>query len=67
MKVQYKLKPCPFCGGNAVMHTWRDERFRRNPTRIECDECGVSTTIYDMIRQAVAAWNKRLEAKNESI
>lgn len=54
-----ELKPCPFCGGNAKIVTWRDENRRENPSKIMCDSCGCSSGIKNRIRKAADAWNRR--------
>ena len=54
-----KLKPCPFCGGQPYIVSWRDEKERKNPTSIKCEECGAKTDIYDRIKDAKSAWNRR--------
>lgn len=59
MSEQFELKPCPFCGGEATINTWRDERRRLNPAAIKCWDCEVETPVFDRIKQAVEAWNRR--------
>jgi Lar family restriction alleviation protein len=55
-----ELKPCPFCGGEAKLHYWRDEPKRLNPAVIRCKKCGVETPVYNKIRLAEEAWNRRV-------
>lgn len=56
-----KLKPCPFCGGEAHF-TWNSYR---QTYRCECisEACPMRpyTPQYDRREAAVAAWNKRAE------
>lgn len=60
-----KLKPCPFCGGEAklvlefqylgIMHV--KELFYAR-----CSECGTrvsGSTFWDSEEEAIAAWNRR--------
>ena len=54
-----ELKPCPFCGGEAYVMTWREERQRINPTIVRCASCEVQTNLYDRKKEAIAAWNRR--------
>ena len=53
------LKPCPFCGGQPYIVSWRDEKERKNPTSIKCVKCGAKTDVYDRIKDAKSAWNRR--------
>ena len=54
-----KLKPCPFCGGEAKVEsdTWRDVGVMHC---VEC-ECGVSTGVYETVEEAVEHWNRRIK------
>lgn len=61
-----ELKPCPFCGGKAEiikdeMHVW-----------VHCTNCDSDTDLYQIQKEAVAAWNRRpileqLEAENKRL
>lgn len=58
-----ELKPCPFCGGEAVMQkrvgaTGRDGY---KVYRIYCSKCGViqCDMEYYSERDAISAWNRR--------
>jgi len=67
-----KLKPCPFCGGDARVRTWTDacELF----AVVKCTQCGAESNMADdgtktkgeNIADAVASWNKRA-GRNETI
>ena len=57
-----KLKPCPFCGGEAkIVHG----ELGRNGSRVICKNCYCSTdfvsisTRYSCDEKAAEAWNKR--------
>lgn len=43
--IEIELKSCPFCGGKAKLHTWREEKRRENPSKIKCTVCGASTGV----------------------
>lgn len=47
-----KLKPCPFCGGEARFAN-TDENW------IACVDCGAETTFFDTKEEAIEAWNRR--------
>lgn len=52
-----KLKPCPFCGGEAHLSNWTDQAY------VWC-ECGVKTEVYlhsGCVDKAIEAWNRRAE------
>lgn len=48
-----KLKPCPFCGGEASMHANYEFRW------VECDSCELETNTSDSVEAAVKRWNTR--------
>ncbi len=55
-----KLKPCPFCGGEAEIHK---EQAWRTAWLVECHNLGCvvhpETPWYPTEKAAIAAWNKR--------
>ena len=54
---EIKLKPCPFCGGEAELGTFStnsDDKFL-----VECSNCGVATLLYYDTEKATEAWNRR--------
>ena len=68
-----ELKPCPFCGGKAVI---RNNAFRvlvHARVDIWCKRCGVRTMEYkgidwdDTHRLAIEAWNRRAEDESRRI
>ena len=52
-----KLKPCPFCGGEAEVY----ENEYENITlfMVACKNCGISTAGYDYEEDAIKDWNRR--------
>lgn len=54
-----ELKKCPWCKADAELHTRRDEARRRNPSLVKCSGCGLQTTVYDRVKDAIATWNRR--------
>ena len=62
-----ELKPCPFCGGEAVIneipphkHTFVNMPDCEGFTYIECTGCGC-TIGADTTQQAIEAWNRRAD------
>jgi len=56
-----KLKPCPFCGGKAII-----EKDVLGPNRLfiyrgECALCSSRTGDYTEYEEAIKAWNTRVE------
>ena len=50
-----KLKPCPFCGGEARQYADGFNDFHW----VECVKCRVETKAYDFVEDAIEAWNQR--------
>ena len=46
------LKPCPFCGGKAIL-------ANIGMNWITCTECDVETPWYEESEDAIEAWNRR--------
>lgn len=58
-----ELKPCPFCGGNAVIHV-------NDGVRVICQECNAMSKVLidgysqgaptgSAVKSVVKAWNRR--------
>ena len=58
MSEEIKLKPCPFCGGNDVV---AEETYMSGYVR--CRGCGAEGGFRYSHDEAVAAWNRRTNAK----
>ena len=62
-----KLKPCPFCSGEADIHECAD--FDSDMLKVvyggmcgvHCTQCSISTLPYDSEQEAIEAWNRRTE------
>ena len=57
-----KLKPCPFCGGEAYT-TYEDcYGLYHNDYFVCCDKCGLQfgfTNQFESEEEAIEAWNRR--------
>lgn len=49
-----KLKPCPFCGGEARL-------IGHSPYSITCCKCRATTVICDTPEKAINEWNRRVQ------
>ena len=59
-KMTYKLKPCPFCGGQAITQEMRYSMLQ-SENFVKCVNCGAeSSRYYDDIHSAIKAWNRRV-------
>ena len=71
----YKILPCPFCGGKAVLEKSHRAFINAKTTRVafvRCVECnarsgrvnladyGCTSTSRDANLKAIAAWNRRV-------
>ena len=55
-----KLKPCPFCGGNAELYSWTaDNTEHYRYYRVGCKKCYAGTLTYSNMDIAIISWNKR--------
>lgn len=75
-----ELKPCPFCGGKAILTDGKPKTFGTFEALVICKDCsasvvGVSSINfstrkfeengYDIAReQAIKAWNRRVDNAN---
>ena len=60
---QIKLKPCPFCGGKAMLLSTDTPLFGETPRFfVTCAVCGVETPRIARKRtEAANAWNRRVD------
>ncbi len=62
-----KLKPCPFCGGEALSysHVNPNPGFCQNDEDhwVSCtdEDCSAAVGLYDNAKDAIANWNKRVK------
>ena len=56
---EQKLKPCPFCGGEASIYVAHDDGYY-----VCCDECGCGLPVYNTEEDAIREWNRRTKCVN---
>lgn len=55
-----KLKPCPFCGGEAEIN--RGYSFGMTYIyEVECENCKALMGVFESEAEAIEAWNRRTE------
>ncbi len=61
MNSKIKLKPCPFCGGEAYLgESWE------NTKSVQCSICGCGTRHFLNKLDAIETWNKRINVPENS-
>lgn len=59
------IKPCPHCGGNAVMQVYIEDATYTTLSAVasywvECTKCGIRTKRYKTIKEVGKVWNRRV-------
>lgn len=67
-----KLKPCPFCGGEAALRKINVNEYvaflkPRYSYEVQCLDCQISTQLHTLKESAINCWNRRHCATNELI
>lgn len=58
--MESKLKPCPFCGGRALIGVHICIKERKTYYTTHCQKCGVSDLKHHKSEdEAIEAWNRR--------
>ena len=58
-RVDFQLKPCPFCGGEATLH---GKNTHDDEARVWCLECDIYMTgeaVHCTDEEATEVWNRR--------
>lgn len=56
-----ELKPCPFCGGEAIVRPGDSPRIDSDVRFAGCEPCGIYGMFLDGLEaEAIAAWNRRV-------
>ena len=54
-----ELKPCPFCGGDAVLY---EDRYQYQESAwIRCTRCGIHTQTLIGKNEVIQQWNTRIQ------
>ena len=59
--MEEKLKPCPFCGGEAELINIDAARVNGicNPITVRCKECNCNVNWFCKEQKAIEVWNRR--------
>lgn len=52
------LLPCPFCGKEPDILSWRNEKKMMTPSMVRCS-CGLQTRHFGNKKRAIKEWNIR--------
>lgn len=57
-----RLKPCPFCGGNAKIYSGEQNFliYKQKCYSVFCELCKCATQYEGTEKEAVEDWNKRV-------
>lgn len=69
---EIKLKPCPFCGGKAIVDSEPVPLYLRTEQNLDgeyapvawwcvCEECGAESAYQKSELKAIEAWNRRAD------
>ena len=58
---EIKLKPCPFCGGEAEMFSWQAHINDEYHLNLVCTTCGAGFQDVSSKEDALKAWNRRAD------
>lgn len=59
-----KLKPCPFCGGEAEMFSWQAHINDVNHLDLACTNCGARFHDVSSEKEAFEVWNRRADTND---
>ena len=54
-----ELKPCPFCGGDAEVASFKLGIFGHAYYYVRCTMCGATSKVQVTARKAERSWNRR--------
>ena len=55
---EIKLKPCPFCGSEALYEVYED--MYKNTYKVKCSHCFAETRYENTKEEAANKWNRRI-------
>lgn len=55
-----ELKPCPFCGGEAILRNFDGADYKCECTNNFCQASYMIGMNYDTEEDAIEAWNRRI-------
>lgn len=54
-----ELNPCPFCGGEEI--SCQDAGKNTDVWFVQCESCGATFPHFDSEKEAIEAWNRRVD------
>ena len=61
LKKYEKLKPCPFCGGEAKINRIVNTFYQYARYFSSCTRCSAESKVFETEQEAIEAWNTRAE------
>ncbi len=70
-----KLKPCPFCGGEAINYNTEQINFHERKHRFKCKQCngifffyvkGDCKTAKQIKKEGIETWNRRTQNEKQN-
>lgn len=60
------IKSCPFCGGEAA-HKTSGPIERYKPHWVKCNDCGGEGPVRESKKDAIEAWNRRVNGGSGNV
>lgn len=63
MDQKIKLKPCPFCGGKAKIHTGKEFFliYEEECSNVFCENCQATSRYRKTPKEVIDDWNRRTD------
>ena len=61
IKMEDKLKPCPFCGCESATIIDHEDGLGTCDYYVACDRCSATGSFADNLDKAIELWNRRID------